>query len=53
MNQLLAKAKANVDMKTVTSVAVGMGLFGLITFAAIRTGIKPLQQVAKVANGGK
>ena len=51
MNQQLAKFKANIDTKTVTSVVVGMGLFGLITFAAIRTGIKPLQQAAKVAKG--
>lgn len=53
MNEILAKAKANIDVKTVTSVAVGMAVFGVITFAAIRSGIKPLQTAVKVANGGK
>lgn len=51
MNQQLAKLKANIDMKTVVSTAVGMAVFGLITYAAVRTGIKPLQTAAKVAKG--
>ena len=53
MNEILAKAKANIDAKTVVSAALGSALLGLITFAAIRSGIKPLQTAAKVANGGK
>lgn len=51
MNQQLATLKANIDPKVVTSVVVGLGVFGLITYAAVRTGIKPLQTAAKVAKG--
>lgn len=49
--QQLAKVKANIDMRTVTSVVVGLSVFGLITYAAVRTGIKPLATAAKVAKG--
>jgi hypothetical protein len=49
--QQLAKVKANIDGKTVTSVVVGLAVFGLITYAAVRTGIKPLSTAAKVAKG--
>lgn len=51
MNQQLAKIKANIDVKTVTSVVVGMTLFGAVMYAAVRSGIKPLQTAAKVAKG--
>lgn len=53
MNQQLANIKANIDAKVVTSVVVALGLFGAITYAAVRTGIKPLKQVADIAKGGK
>lgn len=53
MNEQLAKIKANIDAKTVTSVVVGMAVFGGIVYAAVRSGIKPLQTVAKAAQGGK
>ena len=53
MNQQLATLKANIDPKVVTSVVAGMAVFGVITFMAIRSGIKPLQTVVKAANGGK
>jgi hypothetical protein len=51
MNAQLKKLQANVDAKTVTSVVVGMAVFGLITFAAIRTGISPVVAAAKAAKG--
>lgn len=51
MNAQLAQLRANIDTKTVTSVVVGMAVFGLITFAAIRTGIKPLAVAAKTVKG--
>ena len=41
----------NIDTKTVASVTVGMAVFGLITYAAVKSGIKPLQAAAKVAGG--
>ena len=53
LNQHLQTLKNNIDAKTVTSVVVGMAAFGAIMYAAVRTGIKPLKQVAEVAKGGK
>jgi hypothetical protein len=53
VNRQLAQLKANIDAKTVTSVVVGMAVFGGIIYAAVRSGIKPLQTVAKAATGGK
>lgn len=52
MNQL-TQLKNNIDAKTVTSVVVGMAVFGVIMYAAVRSGVKPLKQVAEVAKGGK
>lgn len=43
----------NIDSKIVTSVVVGMGAFGAIMYAAVRSGVKPLRQAANVAKGGK
>jgi hypothetical protein len=51
LNQQLQQLKNNIDAKTVTSVVVGMAVFGGIMYAAVRTGIKPLQTAAKVAKG--
>lgn len=51
MNQLKQLQK-NVDAKTVTSVVVGMAVFGGILYAISRTGVKPLETAAKVAKGG-
>jgi hypothetical protein len=53
LNQQLQTIKNNIDAKTVTSVVVGMAAFGAIMYAAVRSGIKPLKQVADVAKGGK
>ena len=53
MNQQLTQLKNNIDAKTVTSVVVGMAVFGGIMYAAVRTGIKPLKTAAEVAKGGK
>ena len=53
LNQQLQTIKNNIDAKTVTSVVVGMAVFGAVMYAAVRTGIKPLKQVAEVAKGGK
>ncbi len=53
MNQQLTTIKNNIDPKIVTSVVVGSALFGAILYAAVRTGIAPLKQVAEVAKGGK
>lgn len=45
--------KNSVDMKTMFSVVAGMAVFGAITYAAVRSGIKPLKTVVKVAKGAK
>lgn len=42
----------NVDKRIVVSTAIGVALFGVVAYGAIRSGIKPLQQVGKVAKGG-
>ena len=42
----------NVDTKIVVSVVAGIALFGAITYVAVRSGVGPLKQVAKVAKGG-
>ncbi len=38
---------SNIDMKTVVSVVVGLAAFGGITYAAVKSGIKPLSAAAK------
>ncbi len=43
----------NIDPKIVTSVVVGSAIFGIIIYAAVRSGIKPLKSAAKAAAGGK
>lgn len=53
MNQQLTTLKNNIDPKTVTSVVAGMAVFGLITFFAVKSGVKPLATAAKAANGGR
>lgn len=45
--------RSNIDAKVVTSVVAGMGVFGLITFLAVKSGVKPLAAAAKVAKGAK
>lgn len=49
----LNRVRNNVDERIVTSVVAGIALFGAVTYAAVRSGIKPLRQAAKVAKGGK
>lgn len=51
MNQQLAKLKANIDTKIVLSSMIGAALLGVVTFAAVKSGIKPLAKAAKVAKG--
>lgn len=48
-----AAVKRNVDTKIMVSTAAGVALFGLVTFLAVKSGIKPLRDVAAVAKGGK
>jgi hypothetical protein len=43
----------NVDTKIVVSAALGLAVMGVVIYAATRSGLKPLQQAAKVAAGGK
>jgi len=38
----------NVNKTTVISVVVGMAVFGAITYAAVRSGIAPVQKAAAV-----
>jgi len=45
--------KKNTDMKIVTSVVVGLAVFGLITYGAVKSGVKPLATAARVAKGAK
>jgi hypothetical protein len=51
VTQQLANFKANIDAKVVTSVVVALAIFGGITYAAVRSGIKPLQAAAKAVKG--
>lgn len=44
--------KRNVDTRIVVSSAIGAALLGVVTFVAIKSGIKPLKTVAKVAKNG-
>ena len=52
MNSTVEKVKSNLDAKVITSVVAGMAVFGVITYAAVRSGVKPLKAAAKVAKGG-
>lgn len=45
--------KRNTDLKIVTSVVVGLSVFGLITYAAVKSGVKPLASAARVVKGAK
>lgn len=47
MTNTVQKIKDSVDMKTVVSVVAGLALFGGITYAAVKSGIKPLATAAK------
>lgn len=44
---MLAKLKENIDTKIVVSTVVGSVVTGVIAFALIKSGVKPLQEVAK------
>lgn len=46
MNQV-KKITNQLDTKLITNMVVGMAVFGGITYAAVRSGIKPLAKVAK------
>lgn len=43
----------NVDTKVVVSTIIGGVVLGGMIYFATRSGLKPLQQAAKVAAGGK
>lgn len=43
----------NVDTKVVVSTVIGGVVLGGMIYFATRSGLKPLQQAAKVAAGGK
>lgn len=53
MNAVSTNVKKYVDPKIVASVAVGVGVFGAVTYMAVKSGIKPLRDAAKIAKGGK
>ena len=53
VNNVKMAAKRNIDTKVVVSTAVGVALFGLVTFLAVKSGVKPLKEAAAVAKGGK
>lgn len=44
---MLDKLKENVDTKIVVSTVVGSIVTGIIAFALIKSGVRPLQEVAK------
>lgn len=49
----VATVKNNLDAKIIASTAVGVGLFGVVTYLAVKSGVKPLKDAAKIAKGGK
>lgn len=46
-------AASNIDKRIVVSSMIGAGLLGLATFAAVKSGIRPLATAAKIAKTGK
>ena len=44
---MLDKLKENIDTKIVVSTVVGSVVTGLLAYALLRSGIRPLQEVAK------
>lgn len=44
---MLDKFKQNIDTKIVVSTVVGSVVTGLIAYGLIKSGVKPLQEVAK------
>ncbi|WP_406827721.1 hypothetical protein [Microbulbifer sp. ARAS458-1] len=48
----LSTIKNQIDTKTVVSTAVGVGLFGVVTYFAVKSGVRPLKDAAKIAKGG-
>lgn len=44
---MLDKLKQNIDTKIVVSTVVGSVVTGVIAMALIKSGVKPLQEVAK------
>lgn len=44
---MLDKLKENIDTKIVVSTVVGSIVTGIIAFALIKSGVRPLQEVAK------
>ncbi|WNZ54158.1 hypothetical protein [Microbulbifer sp. VVAC002] len=51
-NSVDRAVRDNVDKKIVISSAIGAALLGVVTFVAVKTGIKPLAKAAKVAKNG-
>ena len=52
IDQARQAAANNIDMRIVVSSAIGAALLGVVTFAAVKSGIKPLRTVANVAKKG-
>ena len=54
MNMQTAKMAVsnNVDTRIVVSSMLGAALLGVVTYAAVKSGIKPLKDAAKVAKNG-
>lgn len=53
IDQAKAAVKRNVSAPVVVSTALGVALFGAVTYFAVKSGIAPLKEAAKVAKGGK
>ncbi|WP_444884856.1 hypothetical protein [Microbulbifer sp. PSTR4-B] len=51
-NSVDRAVRDNVDKKIVISSAIGAALLGVVTFVAVKTGIKPLAKAARVAKNG-
>lgn len=45
-------ANENIDKKIVVSSMIGAALLGVVTFVAVKSGVKPLAKAAKVAKNG-
>lgn len=48
VTSIKSAVRRNTDTKMIVSAAIGVGLFGLVTYVAVRSGLKPLKAAAKV-----
>lgn len=50
--QVQTAVSNNVDKKIVVSSAIGAALLGVVTFLAVKSGVKPIAKAARVAKNG-